>query len=161
MLLNIHNFNSKFSLLITTFLNPPHFPILGEVLPSHNSQFYALSKYLISIYFDQQISNISLQFLEIPKIPFNSQNSQNSIMHCPSHITYVTRFHIFPHFPSTILIFENKYSDFVTFFINTIFTHLWKLWKTQMLRFSISIIPPTSESKFSDLSHFLSTILAF
>ena len=68
MLLNIHNFNSKFSLLITTFLKPyfSYFPILGEVLPSHNSQFYALSKYLISIYFDQQISNISLQFPEIP-----------------------------------------------------------------------------------------------
>ena len=80
-------------------------------------------------------------------------------MHCPSHITYVTRFHILSHFPSTILIFENKYSDFVTFFINTIFTHLWKLWKTQMLRFSISIIPPTEESKFSEFSHQILAIL--
>jgi hypothetical protein len=107
--------------------------------------------FISNIYLEKYSLFLSELFIQIAKSHIFHQHYSHPSRKANSHI-----------FRQQYSLFENKYSDFVTFFINTIFTHLWKLWKlwkTQMLRFSISIIPPTEESKFSEFSHQILAIL--
>ena len=104
--------------------------------------------FISNIYLEKYSLFLSELFIQIAKSHIFHQQYSHPSRKANSHI-----------FRQQYSLFENKYSHFVTFFINTIFTHLWKLWKTQMLRFSISIIPPTSESKFSEFSHEILAIL--